>query len=333
MKYKRLGRTGVTVSRICLGTMSFGSRIDEATSLKIIKHAVDKGVNFIDTALGYAEGKSEKVIGKAVKGMRDQIVLATKVHPTDTEKLSHKQILWSARESLRKLDTDYIDVYYAHRPSNVVVPSEDIGTRMVVGEPTPLSETLGAMTDLVRMGKVNYLGCSNFPAWLLCKSLWVSDRLGLERFVVIQPYYNFLNQEIEREIVPLCQDQGIGIVNYSPLAGGFLTGKYKPGTPPPTGSRAAWFPNFFKLYNISLNGQEEARVIKGLEEFCEDFGRPMMQVAAAWVLSNPAVTAVVAGLSNVQQLDEWVAATEISFSKKDLDRLNQISPSKGPYYT
>lgn len=333
MKYKRLGKCGVNVSEICLGTAYFGSTVDETTATSIIKRAVDLGVNFIDTANIYAKGRSEEIIGRAIKGMREQIVLATKVRhrmgegPND-EGLSRKHIMYAVKESLRRLDTDYIDILYLHRESNV----DNI--EGIVGEPVPLEETLGALSDLVRCGKVHYIGCSNFSAWLLCKALWISDVYDLESFVVVEPLYNLLNREIEREIIPLCMDQGIGIVPYAPFAGGVLSGKYKAGATPPAGSRATTSPKFFEMYKgLSWENPNNTKIIQKLEDFSKQFGRPLIQVTLAWMLANPAITAPIVGASSVQQFEESFGATELVLSKEDLERIDQIAPPKGPYFT
>ena len=333
MKYKRLGKCGVNISEICLGTAYFGSSVDEPTAASIIKGAVDLGVNFIDTANMYAGGRSEEIVGRAIKGMREQVVLATKVRhhmgegPND-EGLSRKHIMFAVKESLRRLDTDYIDILYLHRPSNIEV------IKGIVGEPVPLEETLGALTDLVRWGKVHYIGCSNFPAWLLCKALWTSDVHDLERFVVVEPLYNLLNREIEREIIPLCIDQGIGIVPYAPFAGGVLSGKYKAGAPPLAGSRAVTSPTFFEMYKgLSWENPKNVKMLQELEDFSKQLGRPMIQVALAWLLTNPAITAPIVGASTVKQFEESFGATELTLSREDLDRIDQIAPPKGPYFT
>ena len=332
MKYKRLGKCGIKVSEVCLGTMDFGSKVNESDAIGIINRAVDLGVNFIDTANTYASGRSEEIVGKAIKDRREDIVLATKVRhrmgpgPND-EGLSRKHIMHAIDESLRRLDTDYVDIYYVHRPSNAEV---DKG---FVGEAVPMQETLGALTDLVRSGKVRYIGCSNFPAWLHCKALWTSDSLGLEKFVVSEPRYNLITREIEREIIPFCIDQGIGIVPYSPLAGGILTGKYKAGSPPPADSRGATNLRWIKMHHFGWEEPGNVAVLKGLEDFCQGLSRPMGQVALAWLLANPAVTAPIIGASNLRQLEENIGATEINLSRDDLDRLDQISPPSGPYFT
>jgi aryl-alcohol dehydrogenase-like predicted oxidoreductase len=332
MKYRRLGRSGINVSELCLGTMDFGSKVDETLAKKMVKRAVDAGINFIDTANVYVRGRSEGIVGKAIKGMREDLVIATKVRhrmgegPND-EGLSRKHIMHSVEESLRRLDTDYIDIYYVHRPSNVI-PGKGF-----VGEPIPMKETLGALTDLVRSGKVRYIGCSNFPAWLLCKALWISDKNMLESYVVTQPRYNLFNREIEREIVPLCLDQGIAIVNYSPLAGGVLTGKYKAGSPPPEGSRGANRIEWIRRHGFYWEDPENLRTLQGLEEMSKDLGVSMVQIALAWLLTNPAVTSPIIAASNMKQLEENLASVEIGLKKADLERIDDIASSKGPYHT
>ena len=234
----------------------------------------------------------------------------------------------AAEESLRRLDIDYVDVYYAHRPSNVPWPPIEIA-----GEPVPLKETLSAFTDLVRTGKVRYLGCSNFPAWLTCKSLWLSDRYMLDEFVVSQPPYNLLDREIEREVVPLCVDQGIGIVPYSPLAGGVLTGKYKAGRPAPEGSRGAGRPEWFTGTSFHWEDPDNVRTIEKLQEFSQSRGEPMGHIALAWVLANPAISSCIIGAKSEQQLEESVSAMQLSLSKSDLDTIDMLMPSGGPYRT
>jgi len=332
MKYKRLGNSGVKVSEFCLGTMHFGSKVDENTAKKLVRRAVDKGINFIDTANVYVGGKSEEIVGKAIKGMRKDLVLATKVRqsmgpgPND-EGLSRKHIMQAFEESLRRLDTDYIDIYYVHRPSNVDM------LKGFDGEPIPMRETLGALTDLVKSGKVRYIGCSNFPAWLLGKALWTSDKYGLESYVVSQPRYNLFQREIEREVIPLCVDQGIGVVPYSPLAGGVLTGKYKAGSQPLPDSRGALELGWIKRHNFHWEDSGNLKVLQGLEEISKDIGISMVHIALAWFRANPAITAPVIAASNIEQLEENLAAIDVNLSKADLERIDKIAPSMGPYYT
>ena len=201
------------------------------------------------------------------------------------------------------------------------------------GEPIPMRETLGALTDLVKSGKVRYIGCSNFPAWLLCKALWTSDKYGLESYVVSQPRYNLFQREIEREVIPLCVDQGIGIVPYSPLAGGVLTGKYKAGSQPPPDSRGALELGWLKRHNFHWEDPVNLKVLQGLKEISKDIGISMVQIALAWLRANPAITAPGIAASNIEQLEEILAAIDINLSKADLERIDKIAPSMGPYYT
>ncbi|MCC7353095.1 MAG: aldo/keto reductase, partial [Anaerolineae bacterium] len=233
MEYRRLGRTGLKVSELCLGTGVFSAPVDEETSHRILSAAFSGGINFIDTADIYSGwvahvGSSEEIIGRWLKNQpRGQLVIATKVRgsmgegPND-QGLSRVHIMHAVEASLRRLQTDYIDLYQTHSPDDT----------------TPLDETLRALDDLVHQGKVRYIGCSNYPAWKLCKALWVSDKHGLARYDCLQPHYNLIRRaEFERELMPLCQDQGLGVIPYSPLAGGFLTGKYRKDQPIPPNSR------------------------------------------------------------------------------------------------
>ena len=233
MKIRRMGQTGLKVSEICLGTMTFGHQADETTSFAILDHAAEAGVTFIDTADCYpvpptleTAGRTEEIIGRWLKGKRDRFVLATKCRvrvgpgPND-EGLSRRHILSAVEDSLRRLQTDVIDLYQAHAPD----------------PETPLEESLHAFDLLVRQGKVRYVGCSNYPAWQVVLGLGVSARLGLARFDCVQPRFNLLHRDIEAELLPLCQNQGVGVIAYNPLAGGFLSGKYATLDPPAAGTR------------------------------------------------------------------------------------------------
>ncbi|MEM2905442.1 MAG: aldo/keto reductase [Candidatus Bathyarchaeia archaeon] len=310
MKYKSLGKTGVKVSELCLGTMIFGRQVDEASSIKIIKRAVDAGVNFIDTANVYAEGRSEEIVGKAIDGMRESIVLATKVRgrmglgPND-EGLSRKHIMRSVEASLKRLGTDHIDLYQVHRTDPT----------------TPLRETLTALNDLVRAGKVHYIGCSNFPAWQVEKALWISDVNGLESFVTVQPRYNVIDREVERELLPLCVEEGLGVIPYSPLAGGFLTGKYQPGRPPPEGTRFQLRPEWLSQ---SFTPRNQA-VLQELEKLSKETGMTMGQLSLAWLLANPAVTSPIIGASKLEQLEENLQVVDRPLPVEALNRISEVS--------
>jgi aryl-alcohol dehydrogenase-like predicted oxidoreductase len=227
MNYRQLGKAGIRVSPLCLGTMMFGNQTDEAESVRIMHKALDQGINFFDTANMYNAGQSETAVGKAIAGRRDNVVVATK----GRQKIGEGPNDWGAgrghlmREldrSLMRLSTDFVDIYYVHAPD----------------EETPMEETLRALDDMVRFGKF-YIACSNFRAWRLCEALWISDKLNLNSFACVQPLYNIVNRDIEVELLPLCKEHGIGVVSYSPLARGILSGKYRPGQAYPEGSRAA----------------------------------------------------------------------------------------------
>ena len=310
MLYKNLGKTGAKVSELCLGTMVFGQQVDETTAVKIIGRAVDLGVNFIDTADVYAEGRSEEIVGKAIKGMRDNIVLATKVRgrtgpDPNGEGLSRKHIMRNLETSLRRLGTDYVDLYQVHRADPT----------------TPLKETLAALTDLVRSGKVRYIGCSNFPAWQLEKALRVSEVEGLEAFATVQPRYNIIDRDIERELLPLCVEEGIGVVPYSPLAGGVLTGKYHPDRPAPEGSRGQLRPAMVGRY---LNPRNLA-ILKELEDIGSETKTSLSQIGLAWLMANPAVTSPIIGATKVEQLEENMGVLGRSLQAETLARISEVS--------
>lgn len=310
MKYKRLGRAGVKVSELCLGTMIYGRQVEEKASIKIIRRAVDLGINFLDTANAYGGGRSETIVGKAVEGMRDDIVLATKVYnrmgsgPNDMG-LSRKHIFKAVEDSLTRLGTDYIDLYQVHRFDST----------------TPLRETLSALTDLVHQGKVHYLGCSNFAAWQIEKALRLSDLYQFEAFSSSQPRYNLLDRAVERELLPLCLEEGIGVIPYSPLAGGFLTGKYQSDAPLPEGSRGQLRPDWMKRYQTDRN----LRTLRELRSVSEETGLKMSQLSLAWMLSNPAVTAPIIGASRIEQLEENVEVVDHTLEDHALQQINDVS--------
>ncbi len=317
MEYRNLGRTGLKVSVLCLGTMQFGWTADEAASFSVLDAFVDAGGNFIDTANIYSRwadnsyaGKSEEIIGRWLKqrGRREDLVIATKVRgqmgpgPND-EGLSRKHIMRAVEDSLRRLQTDYIDLYQAHwYDSN-----------------TPLEETLRAFDDLIAQGKVRYIGASNYPAWLLTKALWVSDKHGYARYDSLQPHYNLVHRaEFERELMHLCQDQGLGVIPYSPLAGGFLTGKYRRDQPVPPSARADWV----KRHYFSDRG---FTILETAEAIARERGRSVAQIALAWLLANPVVTSPIIGANSVQQLQELLPAVEVKLTAEEMARLNEVS--------
>ncbi len=318
MEYRQLGRTGLKISTICLGTMQFGWSSDEQTAHAIMSEAVDLGCNFFDTADVYSRwvegnpgGVSEQIIGSWLeKGnvSREKLILATKVRgamdegPND-QGLSRHHIMSGVEASLRRLQTDYIDLYQVHWPD----------------EETPLEETMEALSDLVRAGKVRYIGCSNYPAWLLAKSLWVSDVKGLARFDSLQPHYSLVHRaEFERELQPLCLDQGIGVIPYSPLAGGFLTGKYRRDSEMPDSTRADGVRERY------MNEQGFAAVDK-LEEIGGQQDATIAQTAIAWILANPAVSSAIIGANSLEQLRDTIKGADIELSVEEKEALDAIT--------
>jgi len=321
MKYRKMGRSGLMVSEICLGTMTFGNQINEAESIKLIKWAIDAGINFIDTADQYVDGLTEEIVGKGLKGARHSVVLATKVGawksgPTVNDiGLSRKHIMKGIEGSLRRLDTDYIDLYYAHRWDWA----------------TPIDETLRALDDLVHQGKVRYIGCSNYFVWQLCKALWVSELQNLTRYDCTQPPYNLITRGIEDEFLTVCKNEGVGVCVYNPLAAGLLTGKHDPTKPPAKDTR---FSNKLmgKTYSDRYWLESNFEAVKRFKEITQQHGRSMAQFALAWILNNKTITSVVCGSTSIKQMEENAGATEVKLSDDELaacDKVwNQLRPPR-----
>jgi aryl-alcohol dehydrogenase-like predicted oxidoreductase len=321
MEYRRLGRTGLKVSELCLGTMQFGWTADEATSFKILSAAFESGINFIDTAdiysrwaSGNSGGVSEKIIGEWMKKneiARDQIVIATKVRgkmgdgPND-EGLSRTHIMAAIEGSLKRLGTDFIDLYQTHW----------------FDENTPIDETLSAFDDLIRQGKVRYIGCSNYPAWRLMQALWVSDKEKLARFDSLQPHYSLVHrEEFEGQLAELCQTYSLGVIPYSPLAGGFLTGKYRPDAGQVDSQRAKSAQRYFTDRNWDLvTKMEEIGHKKG--------GKSISQIALAWMLSNPLITSPIIGPRTMEQLDDNLGSAGLRLTRAELQILDDSSQAK-----
>ncbi len=311
MKYLTLGRAGLKVSAIGLGTNNFGGRADKAASIATIHAALDAGVTLLDTANTYAGGNSETIIGEALQGRRHQAVVATKagmkVGDTWADNGSSRFHLFRELEtSLRRLSTDHIDLYQIHR----------------FDAETPLEETLRALDDMVRQGKVRYVGASNYAAWQLMKALAISERNGFVRYDSVQPEYSLANRAVERELVGLCLDQGIGLIPYFPLAGGILTGKYKRGEQPPAGSR-------FSAPAAAARLQDERRMTlsEGVVAVAEDVGCTPAQLALAWLLHQKAVCSVISGATRPAQVQENVGALDVHLSEDVLKRLDELSRS------
>jgi len=318
MDYRRLGRTGLKVSTICLGTMQFGWTAGKKDAFEVMDTAVAHGINFFDTADVYSRwaegnpgGVSEEIIGEWLAASpipREQLILATKVrgqmgNGANDKGLSRHHIMNAVEASLRRLQTDYIDLYQVHSPD----------------AETPLDETLRALDDLVRAGKVRYIGCSNYPAWLLMKSLWLSDVQRLVRFDSLQPHYSLVHRaEFERELEAVCRDQGVGVIPFSPLAAGFLTGKYRRDTPLPDSARAGGVQRRF------MNEQGFAAVDK-LEEIAQAHDGTIAQMAIAWVLANAAVTSAIIGANSIEQLTETLRGAEIQLSVEEKEALDSVT--------
>jgi aryl-alcohol dehydrogenase-like predicted oxidoreductase len=312
MEYRNLGNTGVKVSPICLGTMMFGGRTSEADSIRIIHRADDQGVNFIDTADIYNAGESEVVVGKAIADRRGKIILATKGRqpmgdgPNDKGG-SRVHMMQALDASLKRLKTDYIDIYYQHTPDYE----------------TPIEETLRALDDMVTSGKVHYIACSNFRAWRLMEALWTSDGLNLHRFCCVQPLYNIVNRDIEVELLPACEEYGIGVVSYSPLARGILTGKYKPGAAYPEGSRASR--NDPRMQQAELR-DASIEISQQIATHCEKKECNPSQFALAWVLANPILSSVILGPRTMEQYDDNFGCLNVEITAEDETFIDTLVP-------
>jgi aryl-alcohol dehydrogenase-like predicted oxidoreductase len=312
MNYRSLGSAGVKVAPICLGTMMFGGQTDAAESTRIMHKALDLGINFFDTADVYNAGQSEIVVGQAIAGRRDKVVLATKGRgpmgdgPNDSG-ASRLHLTRALEASLKRLNTDCIDLYYVHTPDYT----------------TPIEETLRALDDMVQSGKAHYVACSNFRTWRLMEALWTSDRLNLHRFACVQPLYNVVNRDIEVELLPMCKTYGVGVVSYSPLARGILSGKYKAGEPFPAGSRAAR--NDKRMLQAEL--REASFVIaEEIRRHCEKKNVAMSQFALAWCLANPIITSVIIGPRTMEQFDDNVGSLHVTIDADDEAFINRLVP-------
>ena len=321
MEPRSLGRSGVKVSPLCLGTMQFGWTADEKTSFEVLDAAYDAGINFIDTADIYSRwidgnpgGVAESIIGKWLRKnpeKRTQVILATKVRgrmgegPND-EGLSRKHIFSAVEQSLKRLGTDYIDLYQIHWPD----------------ESTPIEETLRALDDLIRDGRVLYIGCSNYPAWRLMESLWTSDRCRLTSFISLQPHYNLIHRdEFERELEDVCLNYGIGVIPYSPLAGGFLTGKYAGDQTPPEGSRGATSDRI-QAYLMDPHSLSTLEIVK---QIALERKKSPSQVALRWLISRPAVVSAIIGPRDLKQLEDNLGCLSVELADEDRQRLDEGS--------
>ncbi|NJN19130.1 MAG: aldo/keto reductase [Oscillochloris sp.] len=286
MEYRKLGRSGLAASAIGIGTATFGREIDSATACAVLDRALERGITLIDTAEAYSAGRSEQIVGQwlAERAVRHRITLATKVNGTLTAERVHS----SCVASLRRLDVEVIDLFQVHRWDAAV----------------PLEETLGALHELLQAGMVRAIGCSNYAAWQLTKALWRQDVRRFARFESVQPVYNLADRRIEQELLPLCADQALGVISYSPRGAGFLTGKYHQGGPVPSGTRFDVVPAHQEIYFTPAR----FRIMEGLRQIATAAGMPMAQLALAWVLDRPGITSVLIGARSPEQVDEGIAA-------------------------
>jgi len=309
MKYRSLGLSGLKVTEIGLGGNNFGWYADEQTSIAVIHHALELGVNYIDTADMYDRGSSEAIIGKALEGKRSHVIIATKfglpMGDGPNERGSSRHYVMRAVEaSLRRLRTDYIDLYQIHVPDST----------------TPIEETLRALDDLVRSGKVRYVGCSNFAAWQLCEALWTARDCRISSMVTVQSRYNILEREIENELVPCCQAYGIGIIPWGPLSGGFLTGKYGKGAKPKLDGRQLKPPPLYDPVFLDANWDK----LIALEQFAMERGHKLPDLAIAWLLAKPYISAVIAGVRTKDQVSANVAASDWTLTDAELKEVDAI---------
>ena len=315
MEYRALGRTGLKVSQLCLGTMMFGGKTDEQESFRIIDHAINEGVNFIDTADVYAGNESERIIGKALagEGKRDNIILATKfnfANPADRNArgLSRRHVINACDASLKRLNTEWIDLYQMHRCSSAI----------------PIDETLRALDDLVKAGKIRYIGGSMFPAWRIVESLWVAKELGLNRLICEQPAYHLLDRTAEREVIPAAQSFGMAVIPWGPLCGGLLSGKYNRDGQV---EGARWQDGKDNANRHATDHTWE--VLDSLRAMASDKGCSMSQLALAWNMAQPGVTAPIIGPRTFTQVEDNLRAVDVEMTEEDLARIDDLVPPKG----
>ncbi|MFP4029353.1 MAG: aldo/keto reductase [Candidatus Brocadiia bacterium] len=317
MEYRTLGSSGVKVSQLGLGTMNFGGRTSEEDAHEIIHTALDAGLNLIDTADVYNKGASEEIVGRAIKDVRDDIVLATKFWagmgegPNDRGG-SRYHIVRACEDSLRRLDTDRIDLYQIHRPDKY----------------TPIEETLRALDDLVNQGKVLYIGTSSFPAWRHAEARLIAEFKGLAGFTSEQPPYNILDRYIDKFILPYCQEHGIGVIPWSPLSAGWLTGKYRKGQEPPEGTRGAQ-----KHWMVNLEtdiGQQKLEQVEQLIPLAEECGTSLVRFSLAWLMQRPGVTAPLIGPRTLEQAEDCLQALDVTLEQDVLEKVDEIVPPGTP---
>lgn len=314
MEYRFLGNTGVKVSSLCFGTMSFGGKADEKMSEKMFNRCREVGINFYDCANIYEGGRSEEILGKLIANCRDEIVLTSKAYfPTgedvNARGASRRHIRQALEDSLRRLGTDYIDLYFIHR----------------FDDKTPLEETLKALDDATRQGKILYIGASNFAAWQVAKALGISARKGWQRFECIQPMYNLVKRQAEVEILPMAQSENVGVIPYSPLGGGLLTGKYGVAKKPTEGRLVD-----NKMYGVRYSDEWMYKTAQEFDALAKELGCAPAALAVAWVGSHPAVTAPIIGASNATQLEDSLAALDVEMTPSLREKISALSPEPAP---
>lgn len=314
MKYKILGNTGVKVSELCFGTMSFGLMANEDESAAMFNRCRDAGINFFDTANVYADGRSEEILGNLIAGSRDELIITTKVFGNTSERInsggtSRRHIKRAVEDSLRRLKTDYIDVYFLHN----------------FDKDTPIEETLRALDDLVTAGKILYPAASNFSAWQVAKALGISAKEGLARFECIQPMYNLVKRQVEVEILPMALSENVGVIPYSPLGGGLLTGKYGITKRPDEGRLVEW-----ESYQVRYGEARNYEVAERFTSFAQERNLDPVSLAVAWVASNPAITAPIIGARNLKQLEGSLKSLDIDMTPELRAEVSALSPEPPP---
>ncbi len=311
MEQRNLGRSGLIVSAVGLGCNNFGARVDMAATRAVVHKALDLGITFFDTSDTYGEsGASEEYLGRALAGRRDAVVLASKfARPMDREGrlqgASRRYIMSAVEASLKRLNTDYLDLYQQH-----------------IGDPrTPIEETLRALDDLVHQGKVRYIGCSTLSAWQVVEAQWTSTHFGLERYVACQERYSLIERELDAELMPVIESYGLGLIPFSPLANGLLTGKYRQGMPLPAGARLATTPRTAERYLTEANWA----MVERLSRFCEARGHSLLELAFSWLLHRPGVASVIAGATAPEQVAANAAAAEWALTREDMDEIDRIT--------
>ncbi|MED4463017.1 aldo/keto reductase [Metabacillus fastidiosus] len=317
MKYKTLGKSGVLVSELCLGAMTFGKEVNEQDSIRMIHQFLHNGGNFIDTADVYVGGESERIVGKAIKDRREEVVLASKVrmrvgsYPNDSG-YSRRRVLAGIDESLERLGTDYLDLYQLHVWDNL----------------TPIEEVIRTLDDLVTSGKVRYIGCSNFLAWQLMKALAYSDFHQYARFISVQPQYSLINREMDREVLSLCEEENVGVIPWAPLGGGFLTGKYKRNEKPASGrlsngiGESSW---------ENRATEQNFKVLEAVEEIALKINKTPAQVALNWLLGKKEITSPIFGASSIEQFEENIGSTGWTLTEEDWTKLDEVSKLPDEY--